>query len=475
MSERDPGFRLPDEERPESPEGQLPHVPERLPDRADPHDPHNSRVSLDSHEPRGSRERAASGEPPASRPFGGGPDLSGFPGLGDLPEDTGLPQDEAELRRILRAAVDGIEPSHDALDHLREAVPARRRRRRQLLLGTAASVALLGVGAPLVFSAAAGVGGGGETREAGGGFPMEGDVEYDGGLGGSLNSWAPGATLPPGRHPGAGPDGRPPGGADEQSPEGSPDDPGETLGVTSPTCDRGQLGEAVTFMEPPDVQGRIYGLVRMANVSDAPCRVTGNGDLAALPLGQDTTADVQVVDRTEGDRATRLPDPEEAYEELVLPPGEAYEVRFAWVPSGSATGGCEAEPADPSAGAEPPPAEESPDPLAADMTEPGATDEAGGGSGGTDDPEGPDATGGEGDGSGTTDDPTGGTDDPGGSDPGGPTGEPVDGEPDEEKPDDGVLLRYTPAAGEPAAAQVRLEGACSGTVYRTGVLEAPTA
>ena len=37
----------------------------------------------------------------------------------------------------------------------------------------------------------------------------------------------------------------------------------------------------------------------------------------------------------------------------------------------------------------------------------------------------------------------------------------------------GVALRYTPSAGEPQAAEIVLEGVCSGTVYRTGVLEAP--
>ncbi|RMI27612.1 hypothetical protein EBN88_29095, partial [Streptomyces triticirhizae] len=34
----------------------------------------------------------------------------------------------------------------------------------------------------------------------------------------------------------------------------------------------------------------------------------------------------------------------------------------------------------------------------------------------------------------------------------------------------GVILRYTPAAGEPEAARIVLDGTCSGTIYRTGVL-----
>ncbi|WP_049573783.1 hypothetical protein [Streptomyces sp. SBT349] len=408
----------------------------------------------------------------------GGPDPSGSPALSGQ---------EEELRRLLRDAVGGIEPTSGALDHLQDAVPARRRRRRHLLIGTAASVALLGLGAPLVLSAAASVGGGGENSL---------DAGADHSVDGSQRGTADGGSL--GIHPS---DGRPTGGA-EDYPDGTagpgrppggvydgqflPNSPhsDETLGASSPTCRRGQLGEVTTDLEPPDEQGRIYGLIRLANVSDTACLVTGNGELAALPFGTEGAADIQIVDRTEGDRATGLPTPDETHEELIVPAGEAYEVRFAWVPSASAAGTCEVEKADD----EDRPADDPPtstaDPMSADVqnapsSAPGENggangDGANGGGAGGGGTEGP-PSGSDGDGSSDGPGTTAGTGDPGEEEPSDDpsTGDPSDPPSDEEEDDDGVVLRYTPAAGEPAAAQIRLEGDCSGTIYRTGVLEAP--
>ncbi|MFI7274285.1 hypothetical protein [Streptomyces sp. NPDC049879] len=425
--------------------------------------------------------------------------VAGFPdGPEPPPDDAGAEAGEESLRRLLRHAVDGIarEPAAATLDHLRQAVTTRRRRRRQLLFGAAASVALLGIGTPLVLSATGGSGGPGRQGAALGtdrGAVVEGTHERGGDPGG------PGPYPPDGRSwPSAEPR---PDGSDGDSPEddgGGQEADGDDdwdLGIASPTCDRGQLGQVTTVTGTPDGQGRVYGSIRMVNVSADACRVTGNGELSALPLGGSfTTAQVQVLDRTEGDRAPGLPAPDETLEELVLPPGEAYEVRFAWVPRTGAARSCEvaAEPADGGGlstdlggGSEPgstpsgEPAGTDPDGTDGGTGEPpttgGGTGEpaTGGGTGetGTTEPT-PPTTGGTGEppvtGGGTGE--TGGTQPPvdggsGGTDPtpGGTGGE----------SSEGVLLRYTPAAGGPEAAQIRLEGTCSGTIYRTGVLEAP--
>ncbi|MFR9726355.1 hypothetical protein ACL02R_23780 [Streptomyces sp. MS19] len=426
--------------------------------------------------------------------------VAGFPDGPEPPDDAGAEAGEESLRRLLRHAVDGIarEPAAGTLDHLRQAVTTRRRRRRQLLFGAAASVALLGIGTPLVLSATGGSGGPGRQGAALGsdqGAVVEGTHEQGGEPGG------------PGPYPS---DGRSwssaeprPDGSDGDSPEdggGGQEADGDSdwdLGIASPTCDRGQLGQVTTVTGTPDGQGRVYGSIRLVNVSADACRVTGNGELSALPLGGSfTTAQVQVLDRTEGDRAPGLPAPDETPEELVLPPGEAYEVRFAWVPSTGAARSCEvaAEPADDGGlstdlgGGSEPGSTPSGEPVG---TDPDGTDGGTGeppSTGGTGEP----ATGGGSGETGTTEPTppsTGGTGEPPAT--GGGTGEtggsqpPVDGGTGGTDPtpggtggggaesSEGVLLRYTPAAGGPEAAQIRLEGSCSGTVYRTGVLEAP--
>lgn len=56
---------------------------------------------------------------------------------------------EEELRILLRGAVEGLQPSANALERLRDAVPARRtRNRRAALVGAAAAVLLAGTTIP---------------------------------------------------------------------------------------------------------------------------------------------------------------------------------------------------------------------------------------------------------------------------------------------------------------------------------------
>ncbi|WP_165953798.1 hypothetical protein [Streptomyces sp. 8K308] len=419
--------------------------------------------------------RQEAGSTPGAAGGAGGEWLAGV-------EPDGAEPDGAEIRALFHDAVGRLEPSSGALAQLREAVPMRRRRRR-LWIGAAASVALLGIGAPVVMSAAEHVrGDGGEaTLDAGGERATGGEREGGGDAGGAGSHPAGGDTEGPGR-PGEGvQDGGQPlesGGDSGQATTGD----GSDMTLTSPTCSRTQLGQARTTTESPDAEGRVYGAIRLVNVSDSPCRVTGNGELAALPVGMASTEGIQVVDRTEGDRAERLPTPDETHEELVLPPGEAYEVRFAWVPSGQAVDSCAvaAEPVEETEGPSPHLGRNEPA-----VDEPTATSGQGsesesGGDGST-------ATGGETSGGETPDDGTVGgetgggetsgtdsgatTDTGGGESPGTATGGDTGGS---GGATDGVVLRYTPAAGQPEAAQIMLEGSCSGTIYRTGVLQAPT-
>lgn len=66
--------------------------------------------------------------------------------------DRGAPAsdelDEVALRRMLHGAVRELAPSEGTLDHLHRAVPARRARRRQAVVGAAAAALLIGTAVP---------------------------------------------------------------------------------------------------------------------------------------------------------------------------------------------------------------------------------------------------------------------------------------------------------------------------------------
>ncbi|AJT65501.3 hypothetical protein T261_3838 [Streptomyces lydicus] len=203
--------------------------------------------------------------------------------------------------------------------------------------------------------------------------------------------------------------------------------PNETMDVTSPVCSRTQLGRGTSSVGPADSAGRVYGAFRVVNTSGTACSIDGGGAVGVTGQGTTNADRIHVVDHTSGDEATGLPDPATTPDQLVLKPGEAYEVKFAWIPeAGGGTTGC-ASPGpsptpDPSKGAG-----ESPDAGAAEGSD-GSGGEAGG---------------------------TGGT---GGGDGGASSG--------------GVVLSHTPEAGEPASADAKIADACAGTVYRTGALAA---
>ena len=329
---------------------------------------------------------------------------------GDVRADTSGETAEEELRRLLREAVDALEPSPDALARLQRAVPARRRRRR-MVVATVAAVAVAGVTLPVALHSGVVAGLSGDrtsTTAHGGGTPQTHGGEHPSGGQQQHTDPAPRGSGDTGAT-GGGPS------ADATPSAGAPDSPdqGQTFGV-SPSCSREQLADGGSGSQPADASGRISGSFVVVNTSDEPCTINDPGLVAATVQGDTERASVQVLDHTGDLAAAGLPAPEEERDELVLRPREAYVIRFVWLPrEGGGPSGCRDDAAatgggDASAGTDP--------------SHTAAADAPGGADG-------------EGDVSGTS-----------------------------------VLLGYTPGAGEPRISTVTLAGACAGTVYRTGVL-----
>ncbi len=83
----------------------------------------------------------------------------------------------------------------------------------------------------------------------------------------------------------------------------------------------------------PGLHGAIYGTFRVANTSTASCTVAGAGNVTTVAQGAADPSKVSVVNHVVGDPATALPDPTQEVTSVVLKPGTAYDVKFAWVPS----------------------------------------------------------------------------------------------------------------------------------------------
>ncbi|MFJ4635902.1 hypothetical protein ACIP69_09565 [Streptomyces hygroscopicus] len=342
-----------------------------------------------------------------------------------LDDDEPGGEDEEALRRLLHRAVDELEPSPDSLDHLRRAVPARRARRRQALVGAVATVVLGCAAVPALVHVAtqsdraddrpANAASSHRTPGTNGGRHSEGS--------GGKGSDGPADTVEQdkrdkgkdkdkGKH-------KPPKHEDGGS-GGTAPDPSNTLNATSPTCSRTQLTSGgAGSVGAADAEGRVYGSFRVVNTSNETCTVEGSGSVGVSAQGGANSSQIFVVDHTAGDAAAGLPDPSTQPGTLILKPGQAYEVKFAWIPaSGGGTSGCSTT------------GTPTPDPTT-DAAQDGPQD-------------GPS------------------TGDPGGTPGGG--GEPQDAS---------VLVSHTPEAGDPAAASVTIGDACAGTIYRTGLLAAP--
>lgn len=367
----------------------------------------------------------------------GGTEGPGGPGGTGGPGATGGPGgfDELALRRLMKGAVRELEPREGTLDHLRRAVPARRARKRQAVVGVAAAVMLIGTAVPAFVHVAKSdgtaderpvVAGPGEQTQGGSG--QEAGVE-----GGSHGVERPTDPEPPGETAG---DTTPsPGAEPGKSAGGSATGGSEvpSVGATfanSPSCDPGQLTIGQTTVGEPDASGKVYGTFRVSNASGKDCAVTDSGTVNFQAMGAADSSKIEVVEHTAGDAAPGLPDPSQESAGLVLKPDEAYEVRFAWVPTATC-----------------PTVKPSPSPSPTDV----GTGEIGGGSGGQ--------------GGATGESPGGGKDNQHDS-------QLVRDDPDAGSTKDGtVAVKHTPEPGAPTA-EATIPNACAGTIYKTGVLNA---
>ncbi|GFH64876.1 hypothetical protein Srut_13900 [Streptomyces rutgersensis] len=278
------------------------------------------------------RRLLSGGTPPLGAP------AAGRPGALDPELDGPAPLEEDDLRRILHGAADGLGPADtDAtLEHLRRAIPARRARKRQAVVGMAAAALFVGTAVPALVhvtsapssDARPSIAGHGEDVQGGTGGEGESGSEDSGAGPGKDGADAPGAAKEKERSE----DGRTtePG----EDPGGSPA-PDSARAAASPLCDATQLGSASTTTEGRGSDGSLYGTFRVTNVSDRNCTVAGSGSVSAVASGAADVTKVNVVPHTPGDPATGLPSPITLASQLVLAPGAAYEVKFAWIPSES--------------------------------------------------------------------------------------------------------------------------------------------
>ncbi|MEU6992877.1 hypothetical protein ABZ953_19745 [Streptomyces sp. NPDC046465] len=336
----------------------------------------------------------------------------------DGPGPDGGPDgaDELALRRMMRQAVEEIEPSDRSLEHLRKAVPARRARKRQAVVGLAAAALFIGTAVPALVHVTNSEGDSDDrTSIAGNSQDAQG--------GSSQGKGPDGGEKDPGKKPGSkskdkdekdkkGKKGDKEKGGTGGGGTGSPD-PSTSEAASSPVCDAAQLG-ATGGAGTPETDNKVYGSFRVSNVSDSSCTIEAAGAVGTVAQGAADPAKITVVDHTAGDAATGLPDPAKEASPFVLQPGAAYEVRFVWVPSETC----------PTDGGEP-----TPNPTPSEG------------------------------GSGT---PEGGS--PGGT-------EPQLGRTDGGVAEGSVVVSLTAEAGSPSAGAT-VPDACAGTVYRTGVLPA---
>lgn len=334
-------------------------------------------------------------------------------GAGEDPDEL----DEVALRRMLRGAVRELAPSEGTLDHLHRAVPARRARRRQAVVGAAAAALLIGTAVPALVHVAASDG----PSTARPAIAGHGE-QVQGGNGDDTGPEEPGPRVvePTERESEGGAGGAEP---DPSPTEGEGSDPDgavtgeETVPPSTdlaalPVCEPSQLGVASAGTDAPGADGTVYGSFKIANVSGKDCTVSSSGTVGVTAIGAADPLRIGVVQHAPGDAAPGLPDPSQEPGTVLLKPAMAYEVRFAWVPADTC----------PTVGPSP-----SPTPSA---------DGAGGSVGEGTDQSGVDAQslredGGEAEGS--------------------------------------VTVTHTPQTGAPTA-ETKIPNACSGTVYRTGVL-----
>lgn len=258
----------------------------------------------------------------------------------------GLDSDELELRRLLHTSVQDLGPRDGTLDHLRRAVPARRARKRQAVIGVAASVLLAGTAIPALWHVS---GADSDTSTSMAGQSARADGSSGGGKGpdGGNSGKADGSEgqgtgKDSGTPKGSG-EGKGTGSGASEAASGGP--AASADGSAAPACTAAQLGSATSSVDGPDSSGVVYGTFRVVNTSGKSCSVAGDVALTAVAQGAADQSKTSVTAHTAGDAAAALPDPSLYVTQLLLAPGSAYDVKFAWVPatacstSGSGTSG----------------------------------------------------------------------------------------------------------------------------------------
>ncbi|MEV0638505.1 hypothetical protein AB0I77_26900 [Streptomyces sp. NPDC050619] len=341
------------------------------------------------------------------------------------PDDQSSPEldsDELALRRMLHQAVQEIAPGDGTLDHLRKAVPARRARKRQALVGMAAAALFVGTAVPALLHVSHSTGSDanpsavGHASQAHGGSGEakgpEGGESTSGGTSGKTEDKGQDSPKETGKS-------QAPGTATGAS--SGVADPSASVAMSAPACTSAELGSATETTDAPDSVGNVYGTFRITNISGASCTVSGPGTVTPTPQGAADPTKISTARHIAGDAADALPDPSLEVTSLLLKPGSAYEVKFAWVPSetcpttGDNSGGSTGEP--------------STDPT-------------------------------------PTEDPT---TDQGGTSTGGDTGTAPQLMPAEGTADGSVIITNTAEGGAPSVSAT-VSNACAGVVYWTGVL-----
>jgi hypothetical protein len=395
----------------------------------DPHESHDSHGRHDSHErhePFAWHEPTASSNSPRSTGSSGKQEPkqshAGNSTVNHHLDDQGLEgldSDELALRRMLHDAVQEMEPRDGTLDHLRRAVPVRRARKRQAAVGMAAAALFLGTAVPAVLHVSNAGGSDANPSIAGQASQAQGGVDQgknpDGGssgkvgdLSGAIGEQDKGGATDPGQ-------------GKESAGGTASSGTGPTAGAqpSVAVCEPSQLAAGAPVVNVPDSGSIVYGAFRVTNSSAAACTVGGKVSMTFAAQGAADATKITVVEHTSGDAAAGLPDPSLYVTEHVLAPGSAYEVKFAWVPA--------------------------------------ATCPTTGGNGG-------------GDSGGGTASPS-----PTPSEPAGTTGDTTSGTSAQMVPEDGttadggVIVQYTAEGGSPTA-KATVTNACTGTIYRTGVL-----
>ncbi|MET9515077.1 hypothetical protein [Streptomyces sp. NPDC002994] len=358
-------------------------------------------------------------------------------GIDDV-DAGGVGSDELALRRMLRGAVEELEPSQDALDHLRRAVPARRARRRHTIVGMAAAALFVSTAVPAFVHVAnssdaadanPSIAGHGQEAHGGTGWEKgakDGKKDADKPSGKSTSKRDKEKQKDKKKGPGKGS----PGTSRDRGTGGGGTGTSDSVPASAPTCGASQLS-AYSEGTSADAEGKVYGSFRVSNISEMACVVAGSGAVTFQAMGAADPARINVVDHTSGDAAAGLPDPSMETTGLLLEPDMSYQVKFAWVPTETC----------------PTTSEPSPDPT--QPTEPPGTGTTDGGTGGAD--------GGAGGGAGGN----GGEMQPG--------TEPQLGTEDGGTADGSVSVSLTPEAGA-LSATATVPNACAGTIYRTGVL-----